>query len=115
MIFQVQSTIQSVRTLVDGGTKLDVITNELNHDELSKLFILKGKFGWFVFKENILGVEDIKDLPEVKLEKNEKTPSQRLKSVLYVLWSQGNREKTSDEFYKMYIDKIIEAIKEKLN
>ena len=29
-MFQVNSAINSVRTLVDGGCKLDVITQELN-------------------------------------------------------------------------------------
>jgi len=114
MIFQVQSTINSVRTLVDGGTKLDVVTNELNPEELASLFGLKGKFGWFCFKENPLNAEDIKDLPDAKIDKGDKTPSQRLRSVLYVLWTQSDRSKTADEFYKYYMDKIIESIKEKL-
>jgi hypothetical protein len=112
-LFQVPATIQSVRTLVDGGTKLDVITNELNPTELAQLFSLKSKFGWFVFKENTINIEDL-NLPDVKIDKGEKTPSQRLKSVLYVLWKQSDQKKTPDEFYKYYMDKIIESIKEKL-
>jgi hypothetical protein len=113
MIFQVPASINSVRTLVDGGTKLDVITNELNPEELAQLFSLKSKFGWFVFKENIITPEDL-NLPDVKFEKGDKTPSQRLRSVIYVMWQQSDQSKTADEFYKYYMDKIIESIKEKL-
>ena len=114
-MFQVASTINSVRTLVDGGCKLDVITQELNPEELTELFKLKGKSGYFLFKESGILESDIKDLPDVVVERNDKTPSERLRAVIWVAWSQGNKEKTADEFYKNYMDRIIQSIKEKLN
>lgn len=114
-MFQVPAIIQGVRTLVDGGTKLDVITRELKAEEMTALFELKGLEGWFIFKDNIINVDDIKDLPDVRVEKTDKSPSERLRAVLYRLWETTNRSKTSDQFYKDYIDKLIEAIKEKLN
>lgn len=114
-LFQTPSTIQSVRTLVDGGTKLDIITQELDPNEMTELFSLKGKLGWFLFKENVIKEEDLKDLPDVKVDKGEKTKGQRLRSVLYKLWETTGRTKTSEEFYNEYMEKIITSIKEKLN
>lgn len=113
-MFQTPATIQSVRTLVDGGNKLDIITRELNPEEMTELFKLKGKEGWFLFKENLIKEEDIK-LPDIKVEKSDKTPSQRLRAVLYRLWENTSQTKTADEFYKDYIDRLINSIKEKLN
>lgn len=114
-MFQTPSTIQSVRTLVDGGTKLDIITQELDPNEMTELFSLKGKLGWFLFKENAIKEEDLKDLPDVKVDKGEKTKGQRLRSVLFKLWETTGRTKTSEEFYNEYMEKIITSIKEKLN
>lgn len=114
-MFQVPSTIQSVRTLVDGGTKLDIITQELSPDEMTELFTLKGKIGWFLFKENVINPDDIKDLPDIKVDKGEKTKAQRLRGVVYKLWETTGRTKTSEEFYNEYMEKIINSIKEKLN
>lgn len=114
-LFQTPATIQSVRTLVDGGNKLDIITRELNPEEMTELFRLKGKEGWFVFKENAVEMEDIQNLPDVKVEKADKSPSERLRAVLYLLWKQTDQIKTSDEFYIYYMGKLIDSIKEKLN
>jgi len=44
-----------------------------------------------------------------------KSPSQRLKAVLFVLWKQtGEPENDFDLFYKLEMEKIIDKIKEKL-
>ena len=114
-MFQTPSTIQTVRTLVDGGTKLDIITRELNPEEMTELFKLKGKEGWFLFKENTIEAEDIQELPDVKIEKTDKTPSARLRSVLYRLWETTSQSKTADQFYLEYMEKLIYSIKEKLS
>ena len=114
-MFQVPSTIQSVRTLVDGVTKLDIITQELNPDEMTELFSLKGKIGWLLFKENVIEPDDLKDLPDVKVDKGEKTKGQRLRAVIFKLWEKTSRTKTSEEFYNEYMEKLITSIKEKLN
>jgi hypothetical protein len=114
-MFQVPSTIQSVRTLVDGGTKLDVITRELNPEEMTELFKLKGSEGWMIFKENIINPEDVKDLPEVKIEKTDKSQGQRIRAVLYRLWEITGRTKTINEIYMEETEKYINSIKERLN
>ena len=114
-MFQIPSAIQSIRTLVDGGNKLDIITRELNPEEMTSLFELKGKEGWLLFRENAFTQEDVPNLPDVRIERTDKSPSERLRAVLFRLWETTSRSKTADNFYKDYIDKLIESIKEKLN
>ena len=114
-LFQVASVIQGIRTLSDGGNKLDVITQELEPEQMTVLFSLKGKSGYFLFKENDITENDIKDLPDVKIESTDKKPSQRLRACLYRLWETTSRSKTADEFYVDYMEKVINSIKDKLN
>ena len=114
-MFQAQATVHKVSTLVDGGLKVEIMTRELQPEQMTAVFEQKGSEGWFLFKENSIKPEEIKDLPDVRVEKTDKSPSERLRAVLYRLWETTSKTKTADQFYKEYIDKTIEAIKEKLN
>ena len=58
-MFQVAATIQKIQTLADGGNKLSILTQELTPDEMTELFKLNNKFGWFLFKEQAIKEEDI--------------------------------------------------------
>ena len=116
-LFQTPAIIDKISTLVDGGCKLSISTQELAPDEMTSLFSLKNKEGWFLFKESVIkesDVDKIPDEPDVRIEKRDKTPSQRIRAVIYRLWETTNKSKTADEFYKYYMDKLIEKIKEKL-
>lgn len=113
-VFQAPAAIQSFRTLVDGGNKLDVITQELPPEEAVKLLALKGKVGWFVFSEQEVQTEDI---PDIKLDNDieEKSPSVRLRNVLYKIWELNTDQKTEfNDFYKSKMEQIITQVKEKI-
>lgn len=113
--FQAPAAIQSFRTLVDGGNKLDVVTQELPPEEAVKLLALKGKVGWFVFAEQELTEQDI---PDVKLDSEigeTKTPSQRLRNAIYVYWSENTDKKTDfNDYYKKQLEKFINVVKEQI-
>jgi hypothetical protein len=83
-------------------------------EQAALLFQLKGKLGWFLFSESEIKEKDIpkEAAPEFK---SDKTPSQRLRSTLYVYWKQNtNQVKTFDTFYKEWMEKKITEIKETL-
>lgn len=117
-LLQIPSQITKVETLLDRTLKLTIHTQELTASDKAILFELQNKIGWFVFAEAVLEPEDLVDLPKIKPEfRSEKTPSERLRSVIYVYWEQKGGKKALgdfDSFYKNYIEKIIENIKEKL-
>lgn len=114
-ILQLETQIQGIRTLVDGGLKLDVITQDLSAQDATKLFALRGKTGWMLFKEEGFSESDIVNLPkEIKEFKAQKSLSERLYSVMFVLWKQGKQEEEFDNFRKRHMNKIISAYKEKL-
>ena len=104
--------------MTQNKMKLTFITQENIPANLQSQIISNyEKFGWLAFlPENKINPETIKDLPEIeKLPEENKTPSQRLRGVLYVLCEQkGRPTETFETYYRMHYEKIIEQYKEKL-
>jgi len=115
-ILQLETTIQKVQTLVDRGLKLEIITPELNPENAAKLFALKGKSGWMLFKPTKITEAEVIDLPEeVKEFKSDKTSGQRLRAIIFLLWKQSSQKETFDQFYKRHLEKLIDQYKERLD
>ena len=99
----------------DKGIRVQVDTQELTPKDAADIMLLKGKVGWFIFADQPIQEEDVKDLPEVKVERGEKTPSQRLRGVLFLLWNKNKTTDSFDEYYKNYLNRVIEKLKEQLD
>lgn len=119
MIFQCNVYIKKVETTDDGGLILKVATQELPEEDEAKILKLRKHFCWMAIKTSDDGIitEEELDIPETTQEfKTDKTPSQRLRNVMYVFWSQNNSTKEDFEtFYKRNMEKIINKIKEELS
>ncbi len=114
--FQFQSSIENVRPLKDGTMSITIHTQEMNDNEKLILINLLGKFGWTLFKEDEREFET-KDIPKENTSISEfKTPSQRIRSVLYILWKNGGDRNFSDfeAYYKHQMEKIISQLKSHL-
>ena len=115
-IFSAPAVIEKVQTLVDGGVKFSVNTPELSPEAMTKLFGLTKKSGYFLFSE--ASEIDTRDIPDVVIDVDagEKSPSKRLRNVLYVYWEENTSKKEPfDVFYKKSIEKLITGLKEKLD
>lgn len=114
-MLKVPSTIHKIETMSDGGLKMTVYTQELAPIDEAEVMKLKRQLGMFVFAVS----EQIKeqDVPDVKVEfPNEKTPSQRLRNVLYRAWEQDSGGyKDFEIYYRAKVEKFIDFVKEKLN
>lgn len=88
-------------------------TQEIPTEQLIELDTHYEKFGFLLFKENDFNESDI---PTEQADDPEKSPSKRLKNVLFV-WSQqkGIAKENFDSFYRTEIEKIITHIKTKLD
>ena len=114
-ILQLSSTIEKISSRADNTWAITFGTQELNEDQAKYLIKLNRKLGWLLFKASPLAEADIIDIPESTPEfKGDKSPSQRLRGVLYVLWEQKKTTKTFDEFYRQRMEAIISWAKEKL-
>lgn len=100
---------RSLRIIFDSQENL---TDELMTGVMNKL----GKTGWMCFlaEERKIDILDVVGLPELKLEKDEKSPSQRLRSALFVYWQQKKPTEDFEQFYFSQMGKFIDHVKEKL-
>ena len=106
-----QAIITSLSAKKDGSLGLRVNTPELTSEEKVAFMNLQNiNLGAF-FKPLDFAV---KDITEVKSEVDTKTPSQRLRSVLFVLYDQEGRPGEFADYYSKKMEKIIEWIKSKL-
>ena len=108
---EVSAIITGVRSKVDGSLGLSMTTPELTPEEKAEFMRLQG-----VNLIALFSPLDEKDAPKYVVDKEieTKTPSNRLRNTLYVLWEQEGARGEFDEFYKNKMEKFIDAIKDKL-
>ena len=58
---------------------------------------------------------ELDEIDNVDIELEGKSKSQRLRSVIYILWTQQGEPGEFRDFYSNYMEKIIENIKDKLD
>lgn len=96
--------IDKVSTLKDGSVRVSLITRALSPTQMAELF--------FWVNKEILAI----DIDESN--KDDKSPSQRLRAVLYRLFEQSSdREAYNNEFelfYRAKLERIIDQLKDKL-
>jgi hypothetical protein len=108
---QVNIIITGIRSKVDGSLGISMTTPELSPEEKAEFMRLQG----VNIDATFVPLEE-KNAPKYKIDKEieTKTPSNRLRNTLYVLWEQEGGKGEFDEFYKKYIEKFINVVKERL-
>jgi hypothetical protein len=108
---QFEITVDTIASRVDGTLKLTLSTQELDDDRAGKVMTLRSKFLWVAFSALPMNTEDLK-VPDVVTEfKNDKTPSERLRAVLFVLHKQRKETVDFDSWYKAQMNKVIDSYK----
>lgn len=115
-LFQIPAQITKLETQSDGGIRVVLDTQELTDpEELKQLFMLRKSLGWFSFKSNKITAGEIPDEEAMAEEGETKSPSERLRNVLFVYWKENRRGKGDfNAFYKETMEKYISNVKEKL-
>ena len=108
---QLQATLEGVSTLKDGGMSLRFHTQELSNDHKATLLSFAQSFGWLLFSEQEQDVDSL-ELEPARKDIGGKTPSQRLRNVLYISYQQSGRIDISfEQFYAQKMEQIINHIK----
>ncbi len=112
-----EGILKAIKTLADGGVDYIISTSPPKENP----FGLIQKPVVFLIQEGVAARFDIDEVSEAIKESGieskmpvGKTPSQRLRNVLYVLWEQSTQEKEFKEFYKDKLEEIINHFKSKL-
>lgn len=107
--------INPPRLRKDGSASLSFDTRELNAEEYLMIMGFRNSEGWLCFAPNQGEIE----IPEERAELDEKTPSERLRNVLYVYYQQetdkGNFVGMYESFRREKMEQIIQFIKNKLD
>ena len=109
--------IEGLASRKDKTIKVTFGTQELSPADAAQVFQLNQKFCYIAIKEESFQQDELDNLDSVKtdLETN-KTPSQRLRGILYVSYQQDNEGfKDFMTYYVSKMDKLCEHFKSKLD
>jgi len=107
--------VEGIRSRKDKTVALTIGTNELTPEKAGDLFSLNGKLITAYLSVNDIGMEDMEIVDSIEPDLPGKTPSQRLRNVLYVMWEQNSEGYTDHNLhYLYYMDKMINHYKSKL-
>lgn len=116
-LFQIPATVSGFKSMSGRAVRLSIDTQEnLSDVEIGKISALNEKFGYFCFLPGqMIKAEDLSNLPPLpKWEEDNKSPAQRMRNTLYVLWEQKGKNGAFEDFYMKQMGRFIEAVKEKL-
>ena len=114
MILTLPAQLNPISRRKDRSVKLSYETRELTPSETMSLMALEGSEGWLIFAptEHEATAQAI---PDIKPELGQKTPSERLRGIIYVHYKQsvedGKYVGLADTFYNEQMNKIIEGYK----
>lgn len=107
--------VDGLRTLKDGTIKTTLELQEINPEVAARLFSLNNQYVKIYMTTENITQEAIELVDEWEFENESKSPSKRLRNVLYRLWEQDPQGyEDSELFYRNRMEKLIESIKNKL-
>ena len=118
--------VETIATRADGSIKVVIGSQELSSDTMTRLFDLRRKVGYVLISTKEISQEQIDavETSTANMEFSEKTPSQRLRGVLYILWEKLQPKENDqgiekfvdfDLFYKRKLNEIINHYKKQLD
>lgn len=110
---KISASLEKVATMADGGLRLNFNTQELDAQKAGELMAIKNVVGWLIFAT--YGTEQV-EIPEEPPTEfvSQKSPSERLRNVLYRLWEKKGKAGEFEEFRRVKMEKIITHFKDQL-
>jgi hypothetical protein len=102
----------------DNSFSVSFVTNELSSEQILSMNKLKSKYGFLMFKDSEVEKADTEIMNglDADLSDPSKTPSKRLRSVLYLNHQQDSKGHTDfKDYYKSEMERIIDHYKKKLD
>ncbi len=108
--------IESIASRKDKTIRLTLGTQELNPNTAAQIFSMDQQFCYFAIKTESFLQNELDSINDLKADINAKTPSQRLRNILYRLYEQDNQGfKDFTTFYISIMEKICEHYKNKID
>lgn len=106
--------VSSIRSLKDGSVSVAVETNELNPAKAGELFSLRKKVAMmYLSPKDVVSQKELDQIDALQAEMPQgKTPSKRMRDVLWILWKQDNESyKDFPMYYEVKMNNYIEELK----
>ena len=111
-LISVPAQVIDLKPRADKSWKISFETRELSGEDVK---ILADNFqgeGYLLFKPNEYIVPE--EVPTDQADSGAKSQSQRLRDVIFVLWKQKGGKGDFETFYRVYLERLIEYVKSKL-
>jgi hypothetical protein len=111
----VPAVIKSPKVKVDNTISFVVDVQELGAEEMTVLFQLSQKAGWFLFSESVEALADVKVPDEPVKDKEAKSLSEQLRNIKYVRFEkEGGKPAKFNAWYDLWRSTEIEKERERL-
>lgn len=109
--------IENISTRADGTIKVVLGCQEMSAARGGELMTMNRKLAAvYLSPKESISQKEIDQVEAIDPMIPAKSPSQRMRNVLYILWSQSPEGfKDFDSFYKYKMESYIDAIKQNLN
>jgi hypothetical protein len=114
----IPALLETIKTLKDGTISLVFETNELRPADVGVLFSYRKGIGYLAFKPESFNKDEVEIVDSLKVEnfEGEKSPSKRMRNILYKLWQQDNAGYDDPNLYYVYrMNNICELLKNEFN
>ncbi len=111
------SQVEGISSRKDKTIKLTLGTQELSPNQAAELFNLNQQFCYVAIKPEPFTRDESESIDSLKADlDNSKTPSQRLRGILYLNYQQDNKGyKDFTTYYIAEVERICEHYKNKLD
>lgn len=110
--------LEGISLRADKSLSLRITTQEITDADKLKFMGFHQQFTQILFKSTDISKNDVKELDQTEInvyESSAKTPSQRLRGVLYRVWEDAGKQGEFPQFYAGEMEKIITHYKGKLD
>lgn len=104
--------VEKIYTLKDKSVKLVLETQEISPNKAGNVFQLMNQLVSVYIKPNEITEDEMNKVDEVDPAMPVKSPSQRMRNVLFILWKQDSQgHQDFDSYYRFEMNKFIEELK----
>lgn len=111
-IMQIPAQVVGMNPRADRSWRIAFETNELTGEDVKLLADSFQSQGWLAFRPN--DEVQVADIPEGYADPGVKSPSQRLRAKIFILWKQKGGKGDFESYYRTSIESLITIIDDKL-
>lgn len=113
-LLQLPAQLVDFKPRADRSWRIVFETRELMGSEVATMVDNFQGEGWLLWKPNSDGIEP-EELPTDVADSGIKTPGQRLRAKLFVVWKQRGGKGDFEGFYRTYVQKLLDALDEQID